>query len=303
MPKNRTIPFGYKMVNGVMQKHTEEAAAVAWIFRRYLEGMSLKAIAAEMTVPYSACTLWNKNMVKRIIENEKYLGTDKFPQLIDADTFRQANTLRVRKATSLCVLTEDLKEIRRRAYCAECGNRLFRYNDTGLWDCRGKSCFPLQFAMTDEMLTSALLHMLNTVIANPALLQTKRKICVYKPTSAVTRKENEIRQMTDQPQPDYGRIRSELLNLAALKFDCCVLDDRQQKTQQLKALLIGQEQMSELNIELFKACVRKIRVSHFYAIDMEMTNGIIIQNTTERTDTFNGHSPECADHSREETVD
>ena len=32
---------------------------------------------------------WNKNMVKRIIENEKYLGTNKYPQLIDEDILKE----------------------------------------------------------------------------------------------------------------------------------------------------------------------------------------------------------------------
>ncbi len=37
-------------------------------------------------------------MVKRIIENEKYLGTDKYPQIIDEDIFKRANEKRVQKS-------------------------------------------------------------------------------------------------------------------------------------------------------------------------------------------------------------
>ena len=65
-------------------------------------------------------------MVKRIIENEKYLGNDKYPQIIDENIFKQANEKRVRKAAALNLICDDLKEIRKITYCAECGQRLSR---------------------------------------------------------------------------------------------------------------------------------------------------------------------------------
>lgn len=69
---------------------------------------------------------WNKNMVKRIIENEKYLGTNKYPQLIDEDIFKRANEKRERKATTLNLISDDLREIRKVTYCAECGGKAYR---------------------------------------------------------------------------------------------------------------------------------------------------------------------------------
>lgn len=97
MAKNRKIPFGYMMKNGEITTNPKEVLAVVTIFRRYISGDSLTAIALSMEVPYNEGILCNKNMVKHIIENEKYLGTDKYPQLIDEDTFRRANAKRVAK--------------------------------------------------------------------------------------------------------------------------------------------------------------------------------------------------------------
>lgn len=94
MAKNRIIPFGYCMKNGEITTEPNEVYAVAEIFGEYLEGKSLLQIAKLMEsekIRYNSDSdHWNKNMVKRIIENEKYLGTDKYPQLIDEDIFRQA---------------------------------------------------------------------------------------------------------------------------------------------------------------------------------------------------------------------
>ena len=81
MAKNRVIPFGYCMKNGVITTDPKEVCAVATIFSEYLSGKSLLQIAKLMEsekIRYNTDSdKWNKNMVKRIIENEKYLGTDK----------------------------------------------------------------------------------------------------------------------------------------------------------------------------------------------------------------------------------
>lgn len=95
MPKNRVIPFGYCMKNGEITVDYTESKAVIEIFEEYLNGSSLMQIARLMEsekIRYTADSEhWNKNMVKRIIENEKYLGNDKYPQIISKTFFNQAN--------------------------------------------------------------------------------------------------------------------------------------------------------------------------------------------------------------------
>lgn len=130
MPKNRVLPFGYYMRNGEIDTEPKEVYAVSTIFSEYLKGSSLLQIAKLMEsekIRYTADSeKWNKNMVKRIIENERYLGTDKYPQIIDENIFKQANEKRVRKATSLNLMCDDVQAVRKLTYCAECGEKLFR---------------------------------------------------------------------------------------------------------------------------------------------------------------------------------
>lgn len=123
MAKNRVIPFGYCMKNGEITVNFTESKAVVRIFEEYLNGSSLLQIAKLMEfekIRYTADSEhWNKNMIKRIIENEKYLGTDKYPQIISKIFFTQANEKRISKATSVSVIPKDLQEIRNRTYCNE----------------------------------------------------------------------------------------------------------------------------------------------------------------------------------------
>ena len=98
MAWQRKIPFGYQVQNGRINCHPEEAELVRAIFSRYLLGGSYSQIADEMTqqgVRYHQHTAqWNKHMVKRILENERYLGMDGYPQLVTDEEFLAARLRR-----------------------------------------------------------------------------------------------------------------------------------------------------------------------------------------------------------------
>ena len=229
------------------------------------------------------------------IENEKYLGTDKYPQLIDEDIFRQANEKRVRKANSLCTISEDLSEIRKVTYCAECGEKVFRKtNGKGreYWNCENPDCFKFEYRMTDQMIMGAVITVLNSAAANPSLIECGGEVSTYSPTSDIVSQQNEINRMTDVSQINFERIKSEIFKLAEMKYDCCTYSDSPQKTEKIKAVLKDHEQLNTLDIGLFKACISRIWISHFCTIEVEFINGVHIKNITERNDK-NVHSSEC----------
>ena len=307
MAKNRTIPFGYCMKNGEITTEPKEVYVVATIFSEYLNGSSLLQIAKLMEsekIRYTEDSEhWNKNMVKRIIENERYLGTEKYPQLIAEDIFRQANEKRVKKATTLNLISDDLQEIRNVTYCTECGHRLSRIGGNSKyehWDCRNPDCYKFEYRLTDQMIIGAVLNVLNSAIANPSLLESGGEISTYSPTTDMIRKQNEINQMTDSPQVDFDRVKAEIFKLAEMKYDCCSYNESPQKADEIKDLLKDHEQLNILDIGLFKACVSRIRISHFCTIEVELINGVRIKNITEKIKTSrsenNVHSTQCNDN-------
>ena len=213
MGKNRRIPFGYMMQNGIITTNPAEVLAVLTIFSEYMVGKSLENIAINMKVPYSEDKIWNKNMVKRVLENEKYLGTDAYPQLISDEVFRKVNERKRAKATSLCIIPDELQDIRSLTVCKKCGKRLFR-TKAELWDCRNHDCRPFLFKMTDEMLTGAMLNILNTVIANPVLIEAEAAVSEYIPTSEICCKQSEIDRAIDNGTKTAEEIRNDILRLA-----------------------------------------------------------------------------------------
>lgn len=307
MAKNRTIPFGYCMKNGEITTEPKEVYAVVAIFDEYLKGRSLSEIAKLMQtekIRYNAVSdKWNKNMVKRIIENDKYLGNDTYPQLITDDIFKRANEKRVKKATTLDLIPDDLQKIRKRTYCTECGHRLSRIGGNSKyekWDCRNPDCYKLEFRLTDQMIIGAVLNVLNSAIVNPSLLESGGEISTYSPTADIVRKQNEINHMTDSPQVDFDRVKAEIFRLAEMKYDCCTYNESPQKTEELRNLLENNKQLNILDIGLFEACVSRIWISHFCTIEVELINGVRIKNITEKIKTSrsenNVHSTQCNDN-------
>ena len=300
MKKNRNIPFGYTMQKGEIIAEPTVNQAVKDIFKLYLDGKSMSEIARQMSISqisYNGITFdWNKNMVKRILENEKYLGKDGYPVLIDSETFYRANARKKSKATSVNEISEELKIIRNLSYCTECGHRLSRFGgntQTDKWDCRNPECSRFNYRLTDNMIKDILLHILNAVIANPDLLDTDSEISGYTPNIKVKCQQNEINRLMDNPQIDTEKAKTEILKLAELKYECCTYDEGPQKTEYLKELLSGKEQLNIIDYDLLKSCVSRILIGHFYTVEIEFINGVTIKNITERMNKDDSDNAEC----------
>ena len=80
---NRKLPFGYHIRDGQIQIAEDEAKTVRMVFDRYIAGVSYDRLAGELNgrdVLYAPGKCWNKNMVARILQDERYLGGSELPQ-------------------------------------------------------------------------------------------------------------------------------------------------------------------------------------------------------------------------------
>lgn len=91
----RHIPYGYKIENGMAVIDEEEAAMVRKFFDYYISGLALMAAAKKMGLK-----LYHSS-AGRILRNEKYLGDDYYPAIIDRETFDKAEEVRMGRAKAL----------------------------------------------------------------------------------------------------------------------------------------------------------------------------------------------------------
>ena len=88
MASKRKMVFGYRMEFGDIIPSPNEAETVQYIYATYLTGASFQHLAKELDkrdVPYDAGKHWNVNMVARILEDSRYIGTEVYPALISAE--------------------------------------------------------------------------------------------------------------------------------------------------------------------------------------------------------------------------
>ena len=112
---NRKPPFGYKMVMGEIVVHPQEAQAVQGIYARYLAGASFNDITdhlKEKGPPYDADKPWNKNMVARILEDNRYAGAERFPAILSPEQLQEAAQRRSERKPAVQI-TEAQKALRR----------------------------------------------------------------------------------------------------------------------------------------------------------------------------------------------
>ena len=175
MAWQRKTPFGYTIRDGLIQSQPQEADAVRHIFGRYLAGASMLTIAKDMTrqgIRYHRHTAeWNKNMVKRILENTKYIGEANYPRLISDADFSAAQRQRTQRNTYV-PLAAEIRSFQNKTVCARCGGRMARgtrsHSRVG-WRCQDPNCGQM-VTNRDEALARLVDGRLRELVQIPHLL-------------------------------------------------------------------------------------------------------------------------------------
>lgn len=96
--KNRNILYGYGYFDGKIDIHPQESEIVKEVYEAYLNGKSLLIIMNmlnEKQIEYMPGVVnWNKARVMRILDDKRYLGDEKYPALIDQETYDAAQAVK-----------------------------------------------------------------------------------------------------------------------------------------------------------------------------------------------------------------
>lgn len=280
MAWQRKTPFGYMIRNGETVSCPMEADAVRNIFTRYLAGASFSKIAEEMTegnVPYHQHTSqWNKNMVKRILENGKYLGIDTYPRLVSDQDFLAVQLQREDK-TDYAPCPAGLNLIREKAVCAICGGRIVRDSKSHgqpRWVCASPECRTIVH-INDEKIQEQVSKRLRQLAADPELL-TPPPALEAPPSMEALRIQNELNLCFNRSDinPDY--MKTLIFTAAAEQYavlpDLTPLHDMETLRKRLKTRPASETDLQELLAKTVKA----VRIGGQGYIELELTNRQIV---------------------------
>ena len=243
---NRKLPFGYKMVMGEIVVHPQEAQAVQSVYACYLAGASFNDITdhlKEKGPPYDADKPWNKNMVGRILEDSRYIGTDRFPAILPAEELQEAAQRRSERKPAVQI-TEAQKTLRRL--------------------CNGRPSATVE---------SQVLSLLNCLAAAPEQIKPQPQTVNRGELAEMERRFSAA--LTTSPV-DEDNAKEIALRLAGMQYS--FIGSSEYESQRLRHLFIAAAPMAEINAELLKSTVSQVYVKKGQA-SLLLKNGQIIERS------------------------
>ena len=268
----RTLPFGYRMSQGKICIVENEARIVQRIFASYAEGHSYDDLTRWLngqSIPYLPGRPWNKNVVARILRDERYLGScDTYPPIIPAEMFG----CRVPNAAGRLNLPQ-IKDIRILARCGVCGEPVRREREN-TWRC--PHCMASAVPTTDQQFIDAVAELLQGLCGHPDMVRIPAS--PDDDDSGVLAAENELAHELEAVEFDEAAAKTKALSLAAARFDALGSEDYE--TMRIQHILAQMEPSAELNTVLLRQITSAILISPTGEVRLKLKNKQIVERST-----------------------
>lgn len=277
--KIRNIPYGYQFKNGSIAIQAKETETVKRIFTEYLNGLSLQKIAEQLNnehIEYmpGVCG-WNKSRIKRVIEDERYLGSNGYPSIIGEDMHKTLMQIKSEKNTQKGTDRKaDIFNLGVPILCPKCGSKMCRRHDSkrkcqDWWLCQNDNC-KNTISISDNDLIYGIIECLNTVISNPDIIKTVTDVD-KEPSLDVCRLENEISMMLDSHSFDKNILRKKMLECVSLKYGN--IDSQKYISKRLKTDFANASPLINFSMDLFSRTVKAITFSTDGEVNIILING------------------------------
>ena len=227
MTSKRKMVFGYRMEFGDIIPSPNEAETVQYIYATYLTGASFQHLAKELDkrdVPYDAGKRWNVNMVARILEDSRYIGTEVYPALISAEQLQAVQERRKQKR-SISSRTPAQAELYRL-----CGGTV------------------------PDSVARKVLKILNQMVDDPQII--KIETSGVPTTEDIRRLQQELDTLLQTPPVDEDTARQKALEVASLKL--ASVKTEEYESHRLRRIFGSQAKLWELDANLLRQSIRKI---------------------------------------------
>ena len=242
----RKLPFGYILENGDIKIELHAQRCVLWIYTVYATGASLSEIASELneqwSISYDKDKPWNKNMIDRILQDQRYCGDALYPKIISEKLFEAVQGQRAERG-GVPRQTEVQKALR----------------DLGDEKASGE-------------INMAVLSVLNRLITDPGMIQRPTRDRADQ--TQIFRTCRELDAVMAQQPIDEDRAAQLILRQAEAEY--AMLSDDEYETERLRRLFSKTEPMKELSADMLRLTVAKISVE-IKKVSVTLKNNQVIE--------------------------
>ncbi|MFI3228145.1 MAG: recombinase family protein [Clostridia bacterium] len=217
MIQNRIIPYGYCKKMGKIQIDPVECEVIKQIYIDYAAGCSYKKIAEMLTekqIKYiETKSEWNKNMVARILQSEKYLGNAEYPAIISSEMKIKSNCA---QKVYTHTLSSELKSIKPLLRCEKCGGKLKRKmksNSRERWYCENDPNH-ISSKLYDKKIVDLAKDVINKDFINIKFIEKDSN----QTSIEIIRLQNSIDLAMKEQEIDVKGLQENILKLAELKY-------------------------------------------------------------------------------------
>ena len=275
--KNRIIPYGYRIEDGKVTVCQEGAAIVKEIYEKRAAGVILSEIAASLNdrgIPFYGELGWDKHKVKRLLENDKYLGMDGHPAILDQQIVDNARSFQYYAEFNRCC-DPFVHSLKGKITCEKCGAKIMRITDqrrkrATRWIC--KSC-GATLHITDEVLLKTILECHRELENGLSEMKSGSPFPIPAPPS-LKLLEDRLHRQLHQRDADVQNALALIREWAAEKYEA-LKDEASDHTERLAAILEA-ESLTEYDAALTERIVRNIILSETGAIAVRYINGMEI---------------------------
>ncbi len=281
--KNRIIPYGYQIENGKIAVCQKEAEIVKEIYEKRTAGIILSEIADSLndrSVMFYGEHGWDKHKVKRALENDKYLGMDGYPAILDHQTVDNARSFQYyTEVNRNCHPSVHL--LKSRVLCAKCGSKMNRKIERNrrqpeVWICQGCGAI---LPLIDEVLLQAILEC-HRELKNE-LLEMKSGSSFSIPTPpSLKLLEDRLHRQLHQRDSDVQDTLALIREWASEKYEAAK-DETADHTDRLTAIL-EKASLTGYDDALTEQIIKNIILSETSVITVRYINGMEITTGKER---------------------
>ena len=275
--KIRNIPYGYQYKNGSIAIQEKETETVKQIFNEYLNGQSLLKIADKLNdehIEYMPGVYgWNKSRIRRLIEDERYIGAKGYPPIIDENTRKSLIRIKSEKNTQKHIdRKSDIFNLDVPVICPKCNCNMYRRHDScrkmkDWWCC--ENCKTI-VNIADGDFIRRITDLLNAVIINPNIIQLSDTQSEIKASTDVIRIENEINRELENIRFDKNILIKKMFECVSVKYGN--IDSQKYISEKLKADFANASPLIHFSMELFSRTVKAIKLSTDGTVSIVLMN-------------------------------